>query len=116
MEDKRGPSQEQIEFHGPAAMAHDILRFVDACPDFLFNAPHSADDDGVGSAFDSFLLCVASPRDEIRRRASGVAKRLFMQPSTPEEMRARKKRVSPLLKEEFWKRRFALTALYPSPP
>lgn len=110
-----GSQQESSESNGPSAMARDILRFLDALPDALLGIARSPDDgDALGDVFGSFLLCITSPRDDIRRRSSSVAKRLFVQPHILEDLRVRKKRVPARLKQEFWKRRCALSTIAPS--
>ncbi|SPO00484.1 related to neurofibromin [Cephalotrichum gorgonifer] len=108
-DEDRGPQEESIESNDPAFMARDILRFMDASPDSLFDLAHNTDDrDVFDDIFGSFLLCLASPRDDIRLRASSVAKRLFLAPRAVKNLHARRKRVPPLLKQEFWRRSSAV--------
>lgn len=108
---KAEPVDEENDSQGPALMARDILRFMDASPESLLNiAQNSRDGDAFGDVFGHFLLCVTSPRDDIRRRASVVAKRLFTQSKALQDLHVQKKRVSSRLKQEFRKRRCVLPA------
>ncbi|MBE3048182.1 hypothetical protein IMZ48_37890 [Candidatus Bathyarchaeota archaeon] len=109
----KDPVDGESESHSPSVMARDILQFMDASPESLLNIAHSfRDSDAFGDVLGHFLLCVTSPRDDIRRRASTVAKRLFAQPHLLRDLHARKKHVPLRLKQEFRKRRCALPAIF----
>ena len=115
VDEENDSQQDSPESYAPAVMARDILQFMDASPESLLNIAQSSDsNDAFGDVFGSFLLCITSPRDDIRRRASSVAKRLFTQPRILEDLRVRKKHVPAPLKLEFWRRRCVLATTLPS--
>ena len=106
LDDESDSQQELSESCGPAIMARDILQFLDVSPMSLLNITRSSENnDTFNDVLGSFILCVTSPRHEIRRRASSVAKRLFTQSDSLEGLQLRKKHVPTRLKKEYWRKR-----------
>ena len=84
----------------------NILEFLGASPGTLFEgAPDdkTAQDRFYEENFDSFVYCLISNNDSIRRLATAVARKYFEDPSILARLRESKRLDSFPWKERFWR-------------
>jgi neurofibromin 1 len=89
-------------------MVCNILTFLDASPMTLFDDKLGGNQDIDGSSsdmFESFLTCVISANDTVRKLAGRVATRLFEKHHGLGTLRGNDKIGSTSLKRGFWRRR-----------
>jgi neurofibromin 1 len=101
-------SPKSTEVSSSVALACSVLQFLDAHPMSLFDSVIASLESGPSlpaDMFESFLSCVISPDDTIRRLAGNIARRLFIEPEFLEALRTRGSLKTTSFGQEFWRQR-----------
>lgn len=100
-----GSSRKALELVDNNSMIHHIISFLCVCPVDVFVAipEHKEKNEYFEESFESFLPCLVTANEEVRRLAAKVVVRVFSNTFIMESLRASKRIRSLAFKQKFWK-------------
>lgn len=100
-----GSSRKALELVDNNSMLHHIISFLCVCPVDVFVAipEHKEKNEYFEESFESFLPCLVTANEEVRRLAAKVVVRVFSNTFIMESLRASKRIRSLAFKQKFWK-------------
>lgn len=100
-----GSSRKALELVDNNSMLHHIISFLGVCPlgVFVTIPEHREKNEYFEESFESFLPCLVTSNEEVRRLAAQVTVRVFGSANIMESLRASKRICSLAFKQKFWK-------------
>jgi neurofibromin 1 len=100
-----GSSRKALELVDNNSMLHHIISFLCVCPVEVFVTipEHKERNEYFEESFESFLPCLVTSNEEVRRLAAKVVVRVFGNTFIMESLRASKRIRSLTFKQKFWK-------------
>ncbi|KAH8778819.1 GTPase-activator protein for ras-like GTPase [Diaporthe sp. PMI_573] len=100
-----GSSRKALELVDNNSMLHHIISFLCVCPVEVFVTipEHKERNEYFEESFESFLPCLVTSNEEVRRLAVKVVVRVFGNTFIMESLRASKRIRSLTFKQKFWK-------------
>ncbi|KKY30300.1 putative ras gtpase activator [Diaporthe ampelina] len=100
-----GSSRKALELVDNNSMLHHIISFLCVCPiDVFVKVPeHRKKNEFYEESFESFLPCLVTSNEQVRRLAAQVTVRVFGSTVIMESLRASERICSLAFKQKFWK-------------